>query len=321
MAYVQTVRGQIPVARLEAALGPDGVLPALDAHRQVLAAQPGFESIRIERAPAPGGGLLLSVETRWRDSASLAAYERAGESVQSIVRAHQAEFEAGTIDVEEGLPTVHAPSRDVFERLAMPLLVPVAAFVVGLAFIFLLSRIYLELSNEAATGLSLAVALGILLTAALAASGERMPVLPVGGIAAAAVALLIGFGAWAAISPDEVAHEAAAGGEEPTPAAGEPAAPGELVIVAKGILFDKEELRVPAGEPFTVTMRNEDAGVPHNWALYTDDSASEAIAGANEGICTGPCEDKVEVPALDPGEYFFRCDVHPTQMTGTLIAE
>ncbi|HXF51313.1 MAG TPA: hypothetical protein VNM43_06495, partial [Dehalococcoidia bacterium] len=294
MPYVQTVRGQIPVARLEAALGPDGILPALEAHRDALARQPGFEGMRIERAPAPGGGLLLSVETRWRDSASLAAYERAGESVQSIVRAHREEFEPDTIDVEEGLPAVHEPSRDVFERLAMPLLVPVAAFVGGLAIIFLLSRIYLELSNEAATGVSLAVALGILLTAALAASGERLPALPVGGIAAAAVALLIGFGAWAAISPDEVAHEAAAGGEQPTPAAGEPTAPGGIVIVAKNILFDQKELRVPAGEPFTVVMRNEDAGVPHNWALYTDDSATQPIAGANEGICTGPCEDDVE---------------------------
>lgn len=320
MAYAQTVRGQIPVARLEAALGPGGVLAALDAHRQVLSAQPGFEGVHIDRAPAPGGGLLLSVNTRWRDSAALAAYERAGESVQSIVRAHQAEFVPGTIDVEEGLPAVTEPARDVFERLAMPLLVPLGAFAAGLAFIFLLSRIYLELSNEAATGLSLAVALGILLTAALAASGERMPVAPVGGIAAGAIALLLGFGIWAAISPDEVAHEAAAG-EEPTPAAGEPATPGELVIVAKNILFDKQELRVPAGAPFTVRMRNEDAGVPHNWALYTDESAAEAIAGANEGICSGPCEDDVEVPALDPGEYFFRCDVHPTQMTGTLIAE
>ncbi len=321
MAYVQTVRGQIPVSRLEAALAPGGVLPALEAHRAVLSAQPGFEDIHIDRSPAPRGGLLLTVETRWRDSASLAAYERAGESVQSIVRAHQAEFEPGTIDVNEGLPVVHEPSRSVFERLAMPLLVPVAVFVAGLAFIFLLSRIYLELSNEAATGLSLAVALGILLTAALAASGERLPVVPVGGIVAAAVALLIGFGTWAAINPDEAAHEAAAGGEEPTPAAGEPTATGGLVIVAKNILFDKQEMRAPAGQPFTVTMRNEDAGVPHNWALYTDASATEAIAGANEGICSGPCEDTVDVPALEAGEYFFRCDVHPTQMTGTLIAE
>lgn len=321
MPYVQTVRGRIPVARLEAALGPQGVLPALEAHREALARQPGFEGIRIDRAPAPGGGLLLSVETRWRDSASLAAYERAGESVQSIVRAHQDEFEPGAIDVEEGLPAVHAPSRDVFERLAMPLLVPVAAFIGGLAVIFLLSRIYLELSNEAATGLSLAVALGILLTAALAASGERLPALPVGGIAASAVALLLGFGVWAALNPDEVAHEAAAGGEEPTPVAGAPTAPGATVIVAKNILFDQKELRVPAGEPFIVLMRNEDAGVPHNWALYTDDSATQPVVGANEGICTGPCEDEVEVPALDPGSYFFRCDVHPTQMTGTLVAE
>jgi len=25
------------------------------------------------------------------------------------------------------------------------------------------------------------------------------------------------------------------------------------------------------------------------------------------------------VPALDAGTYFFRCDVHPTTMTGTFV--
>lgn len=320
MAYVQTVSGQIPVGKLDVALGPAGVLRSIEGHRDALERQVGFQGMRVERAPAPGGGLLLSVETRWRDSASLAAYERAGDSVQSIVRAHRDEFTPGSVDVQEGLPEAHAPSRDVFERLALPLLVPVSALVAGLVIIFLLSRIYLEMSNEAATGLSLAVALGILLTAWLAASGERLPVWQVGGIVATAAALLAGFGAWAAISPDDVTHEAAAG-EEPTPAPGAPGQPGGIVIVAKGILFDTDEMRVPAGQPFTVTMRNEDAGVPHNWALYTDDGATTAIAGANEGICTGPCTDDVEAPALDSGEYFFRCDVHPTQMKGTLIAE
>jgi plastocyanin len=24
--------------------------------------------------------------------------------------------------------------------------------------------------------------------------------------------------------------------------------------------------------------------------------------------------------SLDPGEYFFQCDVHPTEMTGTFVA-
>ena len=28
-----------------------------------------------------------------------------------------------------------------------------------------------------------------------------------------------------------------------------------------------------------------------------------------------------DVPALEPGTYFFRCDVHPGQMTGTFVVK
>jgi plastocyanin len=32
---------------------------------------------------------------------------------------------------------------------------------------------------------------------------------------------------------------------------------------------------------------------------------------------TGPGQAKYEIPALDAGEYYFHCDVHPT-MNGTV---
>jgi len=115
----------------------------------------------------------------------------------------------------------------------------------------------------------------------------------------------------------------------PTPvpeATATPAAPsGEAQVVeisaVPSMKFDKNELRVKAGGKVTVRFTNDDAGVPHNWALYTDDSASEAIVGANEDICTGPCEVEITFDTPPPGEYFFRCDVHPTTMTGTFIVE
>ena len=36
-------------------------------------------------------------------------------------------------------------------------------------------------------------------------------------------------------------------------------------------------------------------------------------------IITGVASETIPVDALDPGDYFFQCDVHP-QMTGTLTA-
>ncbi len=105
----------------------------------------------------------------------------------------------------------------------------------------------------------------------------------------------------------------------PTPT---PAATTFEIKMIPTIAFDKTVLTVPAGTEVTVSFDNQDTGQSHNWAVYTDDSASEAIAGgAFENVCTAPCNAEVTFGPLDAGEYFFRCDVHPTDMVGTLIVE
>jgi plastocyanin len=111
---------------------------------------------------------------------------------------------------------------------------------------------------------------------------------------------------------------------EATPPAQEtPAGPAQVLDIkmVPTIQFDQSELTAQAGGSVTVRFDNEDQGVPHNWALYTDDSATEAIAGANENICTGPCQAEITFELPGPGTYFFRCDVHPTQMTGTFVVQ
>ena len=55
------------------------------------------------------------------------------------------------------------------------------------------------------------------------------------------------------------------------------------------------------------------------FSIYTDSSASQALfTGA---LVTGPKTATYKVDALEPGTYFFRCDVHPTTMTGTFIVK
>jgi len=81
--------------------------------------------------------------------------------------------------------------------------------------------------------------------------------------------------------------------------------------------FVTDVVHSPAGEPFEIMFVNRDVGVDHNVSIYADESAQESffigdlILGDGTGV--------YDVPALDPGEYFFRCDVHP-QMSGTLEA-
>ncbi len=50
----------------------------------------------------------------------------------------------------------------------------------------------------------------------------------------------------------------------------------------------------------------------------TDDSATDNL-GMTE-ICDAPCVDTVTLN-LAAGDYFFRCEVHPSIMTGALIVQ
>lgn len=88
------------------------------------------------------------------------------------------------------------------------------------------------------------------------------------------------------------------------------------------IQFDMEELAIPANEDATITADNTDDGILHNFAVYNSGDEAEggegAIAATEE--CTAPCTDSVTLN-LPPGEYFFRCDFHPQQMTGTLVVQ
>jgi plastocyanin len=90
----------------------------------------------------------------------------------------------------------------------------------------------------------------------------------------------------------------------------------DLTVVAQEMAFDATEINVPAGESFELYFRNLD-GAPHNVAIYTDASASEPIY-VGETITDAAV--LYEIPAIEAGEYFFRCDLHP-DMTGTLIVE
>ncbi|MGZ4131992.1 MAG: cupredoxin domain-containing protein [Actinomycetota bacterium] len=89
-----------------------------------------------------------------------------------------------------------------------------------------------------------------------------------------------------------------------------------LDIVAKGIAFDTNCLVAPANQPFSINFDNQDAGVQHNVAGFTDSSATAVLFRGD--VITGPAKATYKVDALKPGTYYFHCDVHPTTMFGTL---
>jgi plastocyanin len=103
---------------------------------------------------------------------------------------------------------------------------------------------------------------------------------------------------------------AADGGSDPDPV------DADATVTAVDMAFDPGSSTVPAGEAFTIAFVNEDS-MPHNIALYTDASKSEKIF---EGEMVTDGTVVYDLPALDAGEYFFDCSLHPN-MTGALVVE
>lgn len=90
--------------------------------------------------------------------------------------------------------------------------------------------------------------------------------------------------------------------------------PNALKISSKDLKFSTDTLTAPAGKPFQIVYENQEAA-PHNVAIYTDESASTKVFV--EEPFSGPRTVVYNVPALEAGTYFFRCDIH-TDMKGTL---
>ncbi len=112
---------------------------------------------------------------------------------------------------------------------------------------------------------------------------------------------------------DDGGGETPVGGETPTVGG----AAAEIKMLP-GITFDTAELTIAADADVTVTADNTDG--THNFAVYTSDPGEGGELIGETEIQTAPFVDTVTLN-LPAGEYFFRCEVHPNIMTGTLIAQ
>lgn len=91
---------------------------------------------------------------------------------------------------------------------------------------------------------------------------------------------------------------------------------GAVEITAADLAFDANTIVAAAGEGFTVTLVNNDSA-PHNFAVYVEEGGEPIVQG---DVVDGGETVEIEVPALDAGEYFFVCDLHP-DMNGTVVVE
>jgi plastocyanin len=106
------------------------------------------------------------------------------------------------------------------------------------------------------------------------------------------------------------------------PATIEPFDGQTVEVAAFNIAFDTDTISVDADGEVRVRFDNQDEAVQHNIAFYnTATDLAEVSPGSVGLVFEGPGVDDTvfEIPAA--GEYFFRCDIHPAQMTGTFVVE
>jgi len=91
-----------------------------------------------------------------------------------------------------------------------------------------------------------------------------------------------------------------------------------VTVEGKDFSFDPTTFTVAAGEEVTVTLNNT-GNARHTLTVYTDEEYSDPVDGAETSV---NARDTGEFKAtFEGGEYYFRCEVHPGQMTGTFEAE
>ncbi len=90
---------------------------------------------------------------------------------------------------------------------------------------------------------------------------------------------------------------------------------GAVEITAEeSLVFNVDTIEATAGEDFTITLVNNDAA-PHNISIYAEEGGEVLALGD-----TAEADQTVtlDVSALEPGTYYFQCDIHP-DMNGTVV--
>jgi hypothetical protein len=217
------------------------------------------------------------------------------------------------------------------QRVFLPVVLPLVVLLAIAAFIGAIALTLLYNTHEGALMLAAVAAGGILFTVSLASSQDRL-----GGarravvVFAAMLPLVVGAGIGVGVIGG-VADEDRNINTEPLLVVPDDAPviaaenALEFCLPEDGECVPTEAWTIPATgpDPTFVVFDNRDVGVPHNFSVYELAGTEDAPEGGDPihlgQIDSGPVE-LIEViePALEPGDYFFVCDVHPFDMIGVL---
>jgi len=91
--------------------------------------------------------------------------------------------------------------------------------------------------------------------------------------------------------------------------------PTSANLVAKNVDFQQKTLNLKANSPVVIHFNNQDAGVPHNVDITTDEGGNNTLY--KQDPATGPTQEDYKFTTPAPGKLYYHCDVHPN-MKGTI---
>jgi hypothetical protein len=219
---------------------------------------------------------------------------------------------------------------DFRNRVFLPVMVPVLILLVMAAFIGTLALIFLFGTHEMSLMLAIVAAGGILFTVALATSQDRLDpgrraVLGVAVLTPFVLGALFASGLVGGIGEGERMIDVEPPVEAPEDAVLAAENSDEFCLPADGDCEPTElwTVATQGEEQFVYLFDNQEAGVPHNLSineLEGDRDDPQPGEQLHEGeVITGIDEvTEIAVPGLEPGDYYFVCDVHPATMIGVL---
>jgi plastocyanin len=190
----------------------------------------------------------------------------------------------------------------VSQRLLTPFGLPVLALVLVGIIVFSISRVLLAVPKDASVLVAFGVAIVILVTFFILSAKShtgRGPLYLMAGFAL--ISVLVAGGVSMATGYRKFENKNTG--------------PPVQFETAQNTSYKNKALTVTAGEVARITFTNLDVGVLHNIAVYTSDPGGTPIwTGAP---IRGSRQITYQTVFEKAGDFAFRCDFHPTAMTGT----
>jgi len=197
------------------------------------------------------------------------------------------------------------------ESLLWPIVMPVGLLATILIATVSFSRILLSENSPAATTTALLAAAAVVAFGVFAATRKRLEGGAVAGMIVGIVGVTMMFGGSILLisgGPEK---------EGPTEKALIVNITAPAGASTKG--FEQKQITVPAGEPLKIAFANQEGGVQHNVQIF-DGPDAKAPSLMDGAVITGPASSSYDVDPLKAGTYAFICKIHPTTMTGVIIA-